>query len=87
MAKGKPLLASVAAAEQRAELGCPGEHLSPPPSLAVGQDIKELFLDLSLFTKGTSVFNFSYPVCEDDQPKFSFCGRRKGGKWAIHQAA
>lgn len=46
--------------------------------LILRQDIKELFLDLALFTKGTSVFNFSYPICEDDQPKFSFCGRRKG---------
>ncbi|KAK2508536.1 hypothetical protein MC885_012251, partial [Smutsia gigantea] len=42
------------------------------------EDIKELFLDIGLFTKGSSILNFSYPVCEDDLPKFSFCGRRKG---------
>uniref|UniRef100_A0A673URT5 Lymphocyte antigen 86 n=1 Tax=Suricata suricatta TaxID=37032 RepID=A0A673URT5_SURSU len=42
------------------------------------EDIKELFLDIALFTKGSSILNFSYPVCEEDLPKFSFCGRRKG---------
>ncbi|KAI5932288.1 Lymphocyte antigen 86 [Manis javanica] len=42
------------------------------------EDIKELFLDIALFSKGSSILNFSYPVCEDDLPKFSFCGRRKG---------
>ncbi|XP_057555520.1 lymphocyte antigen 86 isoform X2 [Hippopotamus amphibius kiboko] len=43
-----------------------------------GEDIEELFLDIALFSKGLSVLNFSYPVCEVDLPKFSFCGRRKG---------
>ncbi|XP_032717403.1 lymphocyte antigen 86 isoform X1 [Lontra canadensis] len=43
------------------------------------EDIKELFLDIALFTKGSSILNFSYPICEEDLPKFSFCGRRKGG--------
>ncbi|XP_026984090.1 lymphocyte antigen 86 isoform X2 [Sagmatias obliquidens] len=42
------------------------------------EDIKELFLDIALFSKGLSILNFSYPICEVDQPKFSFCGRRKG---------
>ncbi|XP_047590025.1 lymphocyte antigen 86 [Lutra lutra] len=42
------------------------------------EDIKELFLDIALFTKGSSILNFSYPICEEDLPKFSFCGRRKG---------
>ncbi|XP_007933534.1 lymphocyte antigen 86 [Orycteropus afer afer] len=42
------------------------------------EDINELFLDVTLLTKGSSILNFSYPVCELDQPKFSFCGRRKG---------
>ncbi|XP_006888797.1 PREDICTED: lymphocyte antigen 86 [Elephantulus edwardii] len=46
--------------------------------LILREDIKELFLDVALLTKGSSVLNFSYPVCESDQPKFSFCGRRKG---------
>ncbi|XP_053458697.1 lymphocyte antigen 86 isoform X3 [Nycticebus coucang] len=41
-------------------------------------DIKELFLDIALISKGSSILNFSYPICEEDQPKFSFCGRRKG---------
>ncbi|XP_045667633.1 lymphocyte antigen 86 isoform X2 [Ursus americanus] len=43
-----------------------------------GEDIKELFLDIALFNKGSSILNFSYPICEEDFPKFSFCGRRKG---------
>ncbi|TKC42008.1 hypothetical protein EI555_013847, partial [Monodon monoceros] len=42
------------------------------------EDIKELFLDIALFSKGLSILNFSYPICEVDLPKFSFCGRRKG---------
>uniref|UniRef100_A0A8D0VVK3 Lymphocyte antigen 86 n=1 Tax=Sus scrofa TaxID=9823 RepID=A0A8D0VVK3_PIG len=43
------------------------------------QDIRELFLDVALFSQGSSILNFSYPICEADLPKFSFCGRRKGG--------
>ncbi|XP_012593181.1 lymphocyte antigen 86 isoform X2 [Microcebus murinus] len=43
------------------------------------EDIKELFLDIALTAKGSSILNYSYPICEEDQPKFSFCGRRKGG--------
>ncbi|KAM6186213.1 lymphocyte antigen 86 [Rhynchocyon petersi] len=46
--------------------------------LILKEDIKELFVDIALMAKGSSVFNFSYPLCEGDQPKFSFCGRRKG---------
>ncbi|XP_022442308.1 lymphocyte antigen 86 isoform X7 [Delphinapterus leucas] len=44
------------------------------------EDIKELFLDIALFSKGLSILNFSYPICEVDLPKFSFCGRRKGAR-------
>ncbi|ELW71763.1 Lymphocyte antigen 86 [Tupaia chinensis] len=44
------------------------------------EDIKELFLDIALVSKGSSILNFSYPVCEKDFPKFSFCGRKKGEK-------
>nr|XP_044992311.1 lymphocyte antigen 86 [Jaculus jaculus] len=43
------------------------------------EDIRELFLDIALVMKGSYVLNFSYPICEEDLPKFSFCGRRKGG--------
>uniref|UniRef100_A0A9L0RA64 Lymphocyte antigen 86 n=1 Tax=Equus caballus TaxID=9796 RepID=A0A9L0RA64_HORSE len=43
------------------------------------EDIKQLFLDVALFTKGSSILNYSYPVCEEGLPKFTFCGRRKGG--------
>ena len=46
----------------------------------LGEDIKELFLDVSLFSEGLSILSYSYPICEDDLPKFSFCGRKKGGK-------
>nr|XP_058932717.1 lymphocyte antigen 86 isoform X1 [Kogia breviceps] len=42
------------------------------------EGIEELFLDVTLFSKGLSILNFSYPICEVDLPKFSFCGRRKG---------
>ncbi|NP_001413117.1 lymphocyte antigen 86 isoform 2 precursor [Mus musculus] len=42
------------------------------------QDIRKLFLDITLMAKGSSILNYSYPLCEEDQPKFSFCGRRKG---------
>ncbi|KAG8513056.1 Lymphocyte antigen 86 [Galemys pyrenaicus] len=47
------------------------------------EDIRELFLEVALFSKGESILNFSYPICEEDLPKFSFCGRRKGGKWSV----
>ncbi|XP_037699747.1 lymphocyte antigen 86 [Choloepus didactylus] len=46
--------------------------------LILREDMKELFLNVALINKGSSVFDYSYPVCERDQPKFSFCGRRKG---------
>ncbi|KAM9096620.1 lymphocyte antigen 86 isoform 2-T2 [Sarcophilus harrisii] len=45
-----------------------------------GYDINELFLDINLFSMQKSIFSFSYPVCEVDFPKFSFCGRKKGEK-------
>ncbi|CAH6802365.1 Ly86 [Phodopus roborovskii] len=45
-----------------------------------GEDIRELFLDIALISRGSSILNYSYPICENDLPKFSFCGRRKGGK-------
>nr|XP_060164009.1 lymphocyte antigen 86 isoform X1 [Globicephala melas] len=51
------------------------------------EDIKELFLDIALFSKGLSILNFSYPICEVDQPKFSFCGRRKGVRRPLTVAA
>nr|XP_027803897.1 lymphocyte antigen 86 isoform X3 [Marmota flaviventris] len=53
-------------------------HLSIRFGIILREDIRELFLDVLLLTKGASVLNFSYPICEDDLPKFSFCGRRKG---------
>uniref|UniRef100_A0A4W2IFC0 Lymphocyte antigen 86 n=1 Tax=Bos indicus x Bos taurus TaxID=30522 RepID=A0A4W2IFC0_BOBOX len=48
--------------------------------MVLREDIEQLFLDVALFSKGLSILNFSYPVCEVDLPKFSFCGRRKGGR-------
>ncbi|XP_032740673.1 lymphocyte antigen 86 [Rattus rattus] len=42
------------------------------------EDIRKLFLDIAFVAKGSSLLNYSYPLCEEDQPKFSFCGRRKG---------
>uniref|UniRef100_A0A8C0SIP6 Lymphocyte antigen 86 n=1 Tax=Canis lupus familiaris TaxID=9615 RepID=A0A8C0SIP6_CANLF len=63
------------------------KHLKPKLNIRFGmilrEDIKELFLDIALFTKGSSILNFSYPICEEDLPKFSFCGRRKGGKLSV----
>ncbi|XP_066124524.1 lymphocyte antigen 86 isoform X1 [Saccopteryx bilineata] len=44
------------------------------------EDIKELFLDISLVSEGVSILSYSYPICEEDLPKFLFCGRRKGEK-------
>ncbi|XP_006181157.2 lymphocyte antigen 86 [Camelus dromedarius] len=46
--------------------------------IVLREDIEELFLDVALFAKGSSILKFSYPVCEVDLPKFSFCGRKKG---------
>ncbi|XP_069420389.1 lymphocyte antigen 86 [Ovis canadensis] len=46
--------------------------------MVLREDIEQLFLDVELFSKGLSILNFSYPICEVDLPKFSFCGRRKG---------
>ncbi|XP_059118289.1 lymphocyte antigen 86 [Peromyscus eremicus] len=42
------------------------------------EDIRKLFLDIALVSRGASILNYSYPICEEDLPKFSFCGRRKG---------
>ncbi|XP_036044209.1 lymphocyte antigen 86 isoform X1 [Onychomys torridus] len=42
------------------------------------EDIRKLFLDIALVSRGSSILNYSYPICEEDLPKFSFCGRRKG---------
>ncbi|KAM5166118.1 lymphocyte antigen 86 [Callospermophilus lateralis] len=53
-------------------------HLSIRFGIILREDIRELFLDVLLLTKGASVLSLSYPICEDDLPKFSFCGRRKG---------
>ncbi|XP_053777809.1 lymphocyte antigen 86 isoform X2 [Desmodus rotundus] len=57
-------------------------HLKSNLSIRFGmilrEDIKELFLDVSLFSEGLSILSYSYPICEDDLPKFSFCGRKKG---------
>ncbi|XP_042543096.1 lymphocyte antigen 86 [Dipodomys spectabilis] len=54
------------------------QNLNIRIGLILREDIRELFLDIALVTKGSPIFNFSYPVCEEDLPKFSFCGRRKG---------
>ncbi|XP_048204519.1 lymphocyte antigen 86 [Perognathus longimembris pacificus] len=58
------------------------KQLKPNINIRIGlilrEDIRELFLDIALVTKGSSILNFSYPICEEDLPKFSFCGRRKG---------
>ncbi|XP_030740645.2 lymphocyte antigen 86, partial [Echinops telfairi] len=57
------------------------QNLSIRFGIILGEDIQELFVDVALVTKGSPFFNFSYPICEKDQPKFSFCGRRKGEKF------
>lgn len=67
-----PLIHSETCSKSKAVL------LFPP-----GEDIKELFLDLALMSQGSSVLNFSYPICEVALPRFSFCGRRKGGKPSV----
>ncbi|XP_074191370.1 lymphocyte antigen 86 isoform X2 [Rhinolophus sinicus] len=58
------------------------KYLKPNLNIRFGiilrEDIKELFLDVNLLTKGASILSYSYAVCEEDLPKFSFCGRRKG---------
>ncbi|KAM8789963.1 lymphocyte antigen 86 isoform 2-T2 [Rhynchonycteris naso] len=54
------------------------ENLSIRFGIILREDIKELFLDISLFSEGVSILSYSYPICEEDLPKFSFCGRRKG---------
>ncbi|KAM5300429.1 lymphocyte antigen 86 [Ctenodactylus gundi] len=59
-------------------------HLKPNLNIRFGiilrEDIRELFLDISLMNKGSSILNYTYPICEEDLPKFSFCGRKKGEK-------
>ncbi|KAM5322606.1 lymphocyte antigen 86 isoform 2-T2 [Glossophaga mutica] len=58
------------------------QHLKSNLSIRFGmilrEDIKELFLDVSLFSEGQSILSYSYPICEEDLPKFSFCGRKRG---------
>ncbi|KAK1339684.1 hypothetical protein QTO34_018238 [Cnephaeus nilssonii] len=58
------------------------QHLKSNINIRFGiilrEDIKGLFLDASLLTGGVSILNYSYPICEEELPKFSFCGRRKG---------
>ncbi|XP_036901260.1 lymphocyte antigen 86 [Sturnira hondurensis] len=57
-------------------------HLKSNLSIRFGmilrEDIKELFLDISLFSEGLPILSYSYPICEEDLPKFSFCGRKRG---------
>ncbi|KAM5266727.1 lymphocyte antigen 86 [Hipposideros larvatus] len=53
-------------------------NLSIRFGIILREDIKELFLDINLLNKGASILSYSYPICEEDLPKFSFCGRRKG---------
>lgn len=57
-------------------------HIQPSLNIKFGiilrEDISKLFLDIALVSGSTSFLNFSYPICEEDLPKFSFCGRRKG---------
>ncbi|XP_012589608.1 PREDICTED: lymphocyte antigen 86 [Condylura cristata] len=57
-------------------------RLSPNLSIRFGivlrEDIRELFLELALSSKGENILTLSYPICEEDLPQFSFCGRRKG---------
>ncbi|XP_041488740.1 lymphocyte antigen 86 isoform X1 [Microtus oregoni] len=57
-------------------------HIQPSLNIRFGiilrEDISKLFLDIALVSGGSSFLNFSYPICEEDLPKFSFCGRRKG---------
>ncbi|XP_036112287.1 lymphocyte antigen 86 [Molossus molossus] len=58
------------------------QHLKSNLSIRFGiilrEDIKELFLGITLLTEGTSFLSYSYAICEEDLPRFSFCGRRKG---------
>ncbi|XP_051050392.1 lymphocyte antigen 86 [Phodopus roborovskii] len=58
------------------------KHIPPNLNIRFGlilrEDIRELFLDIALISRGSSILNYSYPICENDLPKFSFCGRRKG---------
>ncbi|XP_043859898.1 lymphocyte antigen 86 [Dromiciops gliroides] len=56
------------------------ENLKIRFGILLRHDINELFLDINLFSVAKSIFSFSYPICEVDFPKFSFCGRKKGEK-------
>ncbi|XP_037061688.1 lymphocyte antigen 86 isoform X2 [Peromyscus leucopus] len=60
------------------------KQIQPNLSIRFGiilrEDIRKLFLDIALVSRGSSILNYSYPICEEDLPKFSFCGRRKGGR-------
>ncbi|KAM6177338.1 lymphocyte antigen 86 [Erethizon dorsatum] len=53
-------------------------HLNIRFGIILREDIRELYLDIALISKGASVLNYSYPICEVELPKFSFCGRKKG---------
>ncbi|XP_013006791.1 lymphocyte antigen 86 isoform X3 [Cavia porcellus] len=64
------------------------KHLKPNLNVRFGiilrEDIRELYLDIALISKGDFVLNYSYPICEAELPKFSFCGRKKGVSIAGH---
>uniref|UniRef100_F6VTR9 Lymphocyte antigen 86 n=1 Tax=Monodelphis domestica TaxID=13616 RepID=F6VTR9_MONDO len=70
------------------DLGFSMDHCNNPISknlkirfgVILRHDIQELFLDINLFSMGKSILSYSYPVCEVDFPKFSFCGKKKGEK-------
>ncbi|OCT76414.1 hypothetical protein XELAEV_18031614mg [Xenopus laevis] len=51
-------------------------------------NIKELFLAITAYFNGQLFLNYDYTICESSAPRFSFCGRKKGGnlfKQCIHE--
>lgn len=49
--------------------------------------IRELSVDVSLDINGNSVMVYSSKICEPNNPRFTFCGKRRGGLGRLVEAS
>uniref|UniRef100_A0A8C8RNJ5 Lymphocyte antigen 86 n=1 Tax=Pelusios castaneus TaxID=367368 RepID=A0A8C8RNJ5_9SAUR len=47
-------------------------------AMILRHNIQELYLKLNIIINGKSIFDYSQTLCEPNQPRFIFCGKKKG---------
>uniref|UniRef100_A0A6I8RCG4 Uncharacterized protein n=1 Tax=Xenopus tropicalis TaxID=8364 RepID=A0A6I8RCG4_XENTR len=61
----------------------PCSHVTQDMKLRFGvllrHDIDELFLTIKGYLKDKMFITYDFSICESSAPRFSFCGRKKGG--------